>query len=78
MKTESYRLEDETIAQIVQLVQMGILTGTDISDQIRTLRVILTDQGTLLPDPDFIKAFNSNLENLKEMAADESTEGQAN
>ena len=31
--TQEYKLSDAAIAQIVQLIQLGILTGTDISDQ---------------------------------------------
>ena len=43
VENKVYKLADATIAQIVQLIQMGILTGTDISDQMRTLRVIVAD-----------------------------------
>ena len=38
--SQSYKLSDSTIAQIVQLIQLGILTGTDVSDQMRTLKVV--------------------------------------
>lgn len=71
MSNKTYRLSDTTIAQIVQLVQMGILTGTDISDQIRTLRVI-TGEDSVEPDPAFVENFNKNLEKLKEAAINES------
>lgn len=32
-----YRLSDNVIAQIVRLIQLGILSGTDISDHFRQL-----------------------------------------
>jgi len=78
LSTQSYKLADSTIAQIIQLVQMGILTGTDISDQIRTLRVVTTDEGTVEPDPGFVETFNNNLAKLTEMADYEAEQGQTN
>ncbi len=69
----TYKLSDSTIAQIVQLIQMGILSGTDISDQIRTLRVVTTDEGTIEPDPSFVENFNQNLTKLEEMANSENS-----
>ena len=62
----TYKLSDSSIAQIVQLIQLGILTGTDISDQIRTLRLIKDDESmTLKPCPVYVEVFNQNLENMK-------------
>lgn len=73
LSTQTYRLADATIAQIIQLVQMGILTGTVISDQIRTLRVVTTDSGTVVPDPEYLEVFNKNLEKLEKESANEKT-----
>ena len=39
MNNTEYRLSDEVIAQIAKLVQMAILTGTDIVDNLRMLRM---------------------------------------
>lgn len=78
MSIQTYKLSDSTIAQIIQLVQMGILTGTDISDQIRTLRVVTTDDGTVAPDPEFVETFNKNLTKLAEIANNEIDQGQTN
>jgi hypothetical protein len=64
----NYKLSDRTIAQIVQLLQFGILTGTDISDQIRTLRVVTTEEGYVDPDPTFMEEFEQNLDRLKQLA----------
>ena len=48
-----YKLSDETIGQIAKLVQLAILTGTDVVDNLRLMRVTLSDEGsdTLDPDP---------------------------
>ena len=61
-----YKLSNETIGQIVQLIQLGILTGTDITDQMKTLRVILDDESNLVvPDPDYTEQFNDNLARMQ-------------
>lgn len=50
---------------------MGILTGTDISDQIRTLSLIVDeDEKKIMPCPDYMETFQ---ENLKRMQSIEST-----
>jgi len=49
MNNTEYRLSDEVIAQIAKLVQMAILTGTDIVDNLRMLRMSIdnTDSSVL-------------------------------
>ena len=61
----SYNLGDTAIAQIVQLIQLGILTGTDVSDQIRTLKLVFGDNNSLVPCPDYVKIFNENIEKMQ-------------
>ena len=62
-----YKLADQAIAQIVQLIQLGILTGTDITDQLRTMSLTI-DLGNnkLVPSPNFVKIFNENIERLSQ------------
>lgn len=65
----AYNLSDRTIAMIVQLLQLGILTGTDISDHFRTLRVVPGANGKLDPEPQFEEQFEENLQRMRESAA---------
>ena len=37
------KLHDSAISQIVRLIQLGILTGTDVSDQLRTLECVIEE-----------------------------------
>jgi hypothetical protein len=39
----SYKLSDEIISQIAKLTQLAILTGTDVVDNMRTIRVEVSD-----------------------------------
>jgi len=67
-KSKSYNLSDRAIAQIIQLMQLGILTGTDVSDQMRTLRVVEGTNNKLGPCPEYMDMFNENLEKMRAMA----------
>jgi hypothetical protein len=70
-----YKLSDSSIAQIVQLLQLGILTGTDVSDQMRTLRLSVDKNKTeLVPSEDYLEMFKENLAKLQEAADNLSTQ----
>jgi hypothetical protein len=60
----TYKLSDQTIVQIAKLLQIAILTGTDIIDNIRTIRLIVTDDGQLDPTPEFLENFETNLNKM--------------
>ena len=60
---ESLRLSDNVISNIAKLVQIAILTGTDVVDNLRTLRLTL-DGETLEVHKDFEKSLEQNIENM--------------
>ena len=61
------RLSDRTIAQLVKLLQLAILTGTDISDNLRTLRLVDQD-GVLEVDEEYLQNFEENLQRMQDSA----------
>tara|TARA_A100001037_G_C14824039_1_gene489024 strand:+ start:472 stop:696 length:225 start_codon:yes stop_codon:yes gene_type:complete len=66
---KEFKLDDTTIMQIVRLLQMGLLTGTDVADQLRTLRLSTKDDTNLLvPSPDYVEEFDENINKLVETA----------
>ena len=66
MKT--FKFSDSCIIQIVKLIQLGILTGTDVSDQLRLFEVCENSSGKLEPSPDFLESFEENLNKLSNEA----------
>jgi hypothetical protein len=62
--TNSYKLSDDTISQIARLLQIAILSGTDIVDNLRTLRVVVDNSGTLSPDPEYLSQFDQNINKM--------------
>lgn len=60
----SYKLHDGTIGLLAQLLQIALLTGTDIVDHFRTLQLIDDGTGKLVPDPAFQAQFEANLQRM--------------
>ncbi len=59
----SYKFSDEVVSQIAQVLQVALLTGTDIVDNLRTLRLTEED-GVLYPDPTYLQAFQDNIQKM--------------
>ena len=67
MKQEELRLTDTAIGHIAQLLQVAILTGTDIIDNLRTAKFVTRD-GTIEVSPDWSESFQSNIQKMMEEA----------
>jgi hypothetical protein len=71
----SYKLSDEVISQVAKLIQLAILTGTDIVDNLRMLRLTGNDD-VLELDTEYSKNFEENLNKMITEAKDQdSNEG---
>ena len=57
------KLDDSVIAHIAQLIQIAIITGTDIVDNMRMI-VLTENDGILSLDPNYE---SQNQENIKRM-----------
>jgi len=64
----SYKLSDEVISQVAKLVQLAILTGTDVVDNLRTLRVQQSSEedDLLILTPEYREEGEVQLEKLLE------------
>ena len=66
------KLNDEVIAHIAKLLQLGILTGTDIIDHLRMI-TLEESEGQLYLDREYAKTAEANearmLEEAEKMAA---------
>jgi hypothetical protein len=60
----TYNFSDDTISQIARLLQIAILSGTDIVDNLRTLQVVVDEDGKLSPDPGYLEQFDQNLNRM--------------
>jgi hypothetical protein len=61
------RLSDNSIASIAKLIQMAILTGTDVTDNLRLMRFTLNGD-VIDPDQDFLKGLDDSINRMLETA----------
>jgi len=76
---ETVTLNDSVIAHLVKLIQVGFLTGTDIVDHFRMIKMTIED-GELFLDTDYEKNHEVNVQKMLDEAQElenkvEDTEG---
>ena len=72
---ENLTLTDNAISHIAKLVQVAILTGTDIVDNLRMVKFTNLN-GTLEISPEYHETFESNIERMPQNATTERVEDQ--
>jgi hypothetical protein len=73
---ENVKLNDSVIAHFVKLLQLGLLTGTDIVDHFRMVRLSL-DEGELFLNKDYEKSQEENINRMLQQASEiAETQGQ--
>ena len=61
-----YHLSDKSIGQIAKLVQIAILTGTDVVDHLRLIKLVSDDKGELSPTSEYEKGFEDQISKMME------------
>lgn len=59
-----YNLSDEFIAQIAKLLQMAMLTGTSIGDELRLVQVTPNDNGRIVLTDEYKNNFEANIQKM--------------
>jgi ABC-type iron transport system FetAB ATPase subunit len=67
---DNMTLTDNAISHIAQLVQVAILTGTDIVDNLRLAQFVSNKDHQIDISPDYYENFNSNIQRLVSEADD--------
>ena len=62
------RMTDSSIACVAKMVQMAILTGTDVVDNLRLMRFVSNEDGNLDPDPEFVDGLEASIQKMLEQA----------
>lgn len=58
------KLHDNSIAHIAKIIQMAILSGTDIVDHLRMVRFSPIEDGFLVIDEEYEEIFNSSINKM--------------
>ena len=65
-----YNLSDEFIAQVAKLLQMAMLTGTNIGDNLRMVQVTPNENGQLVLTEEYRNGFQASIEKMLTEAED--------
>lgn len=68
------KLADDFILHLTKLIQMSMLTGVDIVDFLRTVKLEENDSGSLELTEEYLQSFEEYVENLLSKADEVKTE----
>jgi 3-hydroxy-3-methylglutaryl CoA synthase len=74
-----YRLADEVISHLVQLLQLGLLEGTDVTDHFRRVEMETDENGMLYLSESYQEAFEESLKKMQDFITEQtadSTQGE--
>ena len=71
MNTDELTMNDNAINHIAKLLQLAILTGTDIMDNLRSAKFVV-HEGELHVHPTYCEAFDENIQNMMSALEDNS------
>ena len=74
---ETVTLSDQSIVRIVDLLQLALLTGTDIIDNLRTLRLTVDGAKLIISESDN-QDFQDAVQRLQNRAEEIAAEGMSN
>ena len=63
---QTFNLDDTVIAQIAKIIQVAILSGTDITDNLRQMSLAVNTEGKLGLSKEYTDIFNSNIEKMSQ------------
>lgn len=74
-ETKKYRLSDDTIVMIREMVQLSLLTGISIVDNLRSIVVEEDEEsGKLSPVKEYIESYNKMVQDLEAKAIEQAKE----
>lgn len=68
--SQRYNLSDEFIAQLAKLLQMALLTGTNLADNLRLVQVTTNDEQKVVLTEEYKQNFEANIEKMLAEAED--------
>ena len=66
-----YQLADEVISHLVQLLQLGLLEGTDVTDHFRRIEMVTDEDGTLYLSESYQETFEESLQKMQEFISEQ-------
>ena len=60
----TFTLDDQVIAQIAKIIQVAILSGTDITDNLRQMTLSVNEEQKLVLSKEYVNIFNTNIDKM--------------
>lgn len=64
--SKELKFNDEVVASVAKVLQVAILTGTDIVDNLKTMKLKVSEDGVLGIHENYEKEFERNIEKMLE------------
>ena len=64
----TFTLDDQVIAQIAKIIQVAILSGTDITDNLRQMTLSVNEEQKLVLSKEYVNIFNTNIDKMTQKA----------
>jgi hypothetical protein len=74
MNKEILQLDDSVVGHIAKLLQVALITGTDIIDHMRMVRLSSTEDLKLVLEEDYRETFDTSLDSMLKNAQEQQGE----
>ena len=75
MENKVFKLEDSVVGHIAKVLQVALLTGTDVIDHMRMIRLSDSEQGLVLEE-EYKSAFDGSLDTMLQNAQQKTSESE--
>jgi len=72
----TFKFSDDVIIIVRELIQLSLLTGTNLVDHLRAVVLVAENEKYLTLDEDYVKAYNEYITELSRKAEEQSSERQ--
>lgn len=64
MKSQDLKISDEVISHLAKIIQLGILSGTDIVDHMRMIRLQESEEDTLVLSDEYRQSSDNQIQSM--------------
>ena len=70
MKSQDLKISDEVISHLAKIIQLGILSGTDIVDHMRMIRLQESEEDTLILSDEYRQSSDNQIQSMLEKVSE--------
>ena len=70
MKSQDLKISDEVISHLAKIIQLGILSGTDIVDHMRMIRLQESEEDTLVLSDAYRQSSDNQIQSMLEKVSE--------